>query len=513
MLSLPVAVQLRPTGASSIPQPATASAQKGVQQAFGSAPALSFAPEWNGGSFRVFSEILSARLKETTASSSSDTTDTEEAKSDAPAASPSQPVQSSLQYKPALSQPQVDQSSALPEESPREVSSLSVAVSQTFQMPAPLKNPRSGTMGDTPGSPSQLKSPGTSSAKDQPIPAAQLPREASIASATNISTPIIVQPEEAEPGTIRTGSVGTPQLQRPAALQISSARAQDPTVAPQQVSGKTDADVQAFQIDLHAGSELTKGSDSEAGGPRLQVNENVSNLGTKTSAATQAPDVSQPGRTNTSSDQSAGDKRSPAAASIQPKTQIPVEQGQPATATQAFSTGSGNQNAASGAPAQPAAVPGQFSLASTRNMDPNSAPMTSPRSAQANLPIEATRPLAPNQMTVRMEGASGQVINVRFVNQGDQVQVAVRSNDPATSAQLRQGLTSLTDDLSRIGWKADLSAASTHATTATLHDAARPETDSQGNNKGSGLDWEQDTPKKKSPGPELWEELKDLQEA
>jgi hypothetical protein len=126
-------------------------------------------------------------------------------------------------------------------------------------------------------------------------------------------------------------------------------------------------------------------------------------------------------------------------------------------------------------------------------------------------PIQSSHSTPANQMSVRVEAGSGQVINVRFLNQGGQVEVAVRSSDPTTASQLRQELTSLAGNLDRIGWKTDFTGTQLHQTSA-LHDTSGSDRNSQETLKGSNLDWGEGPPKKKSPAPEFWDELRDRQD-
>ncbi len=519
MLSLPVAVEPRLTAASPSLQPATARAQNTTQQAFSSKPTLSAAPDWNGGSFRSFGEILRARLNHASAASqsgaigvgSSDSKDTEKSNSDVRALNASQSLSISTQYKLPVSQVQVEQILAVPEPLPQQVSTSSLEASENSQLQAGIEKQSSGTNGDTPACPSQPKAPETSASKDRALPAVQAHDDAPVTSANN-NVLAIIQLQQAEPSSIRAIRIGTAQPQSIAAYQISSAATPDGAVDSHPVSGKADRDAEVFQMDLHPVPQLTGGSDSDAAAQQLQMKANAPAAATRYSAGNQGSHPAQPGITNTPTDASPASKRAPEPASIQGKSPATDEQGQPITGSQSFPIANGTQNPGTGTPAQLPGLQGQFSLPPARGTDPNNAPTTSAHLAQASAPLDAARPIAPYQMTVRMEGGSGQVINVRFVNQGDQIQVAVRSNDPSTTAQLRQGLTSLSDDLSRIGWKADLATFSTHTTTA-LHDPSSPDTNPQGKNPGSALDWDQETPKRKSPAPELWEELKDSQSA
>jgi hypothetical protein len=110
------------------------------------------------------------------------------------------------------------------------------------------------------------------------------------------------------------------------------------------------------------------------------------------------------------------------------------------------------------------------------------------------------------EMVVRFQGNAGEVVSVRLLDQRGQVQVAVRSSDPFTAAQLRQDLSSLTSSLDRIGWKAD-TAASPTAQAPGLHNPSRSDNESQTGHKGSTPAWEESPEKKKYSTSELWDKV------
>lgn len=110
---------------------------------------------------------------------------------------------------------------------------------------------------------------------------------------------------------------------------------------------------------------------------------------------------------------------------------------------------------------------------------------------------------AAREMVVRVQGSSGEVVSVRLLDQGGQVQVAVRSNDPSTASQLRQDLSSLTGTLDRIGWKAD--AAVTTSGQPLQQPMARSDAESQNGHAGSLLDWDEQPSKKRNSTAELWD--------
>ena len=66
---------------------------------------------------------------------------------------------------------------------------------------------------------------------------------------------------------------------------------------------------------------------------------------------------------------------------------------------------------------------------------------------------EMTVPSAPKtDLSVRIQGESGQIVNVRIAERAGQVQVLVRASDPATAAMLRRDLPTMRTSLEQIGW-------------------------------------------------------------
>ena len=135
-----------------------------------------------------------------------------------------------------------------------------------------------------------------------------------------------------------------------------------------------------------------------------------------------------------------------------------------------------------------------------------SAPLGSTRPGEMVEVAQSSAGSPAKEMVVRIQGDGGEVVNVRVLDQGGQVQVAVRSSDPVTAAQLRQDLSSLTSNLDRIGWKADTAAAPT-AQAPGLHDASRPDSESQSGQKGSTPGWDEGPARKKYSTSELWDEV------
>jgi hypothetical protein len=126
--------------------------------------------------------------------------------------------------------------------------------------------------------------------------------------------------------------------------------------------------------------------------------------------------------------------------------------------------------------------------------------------AQNQAPVTA----AAKEVVVRLQGQSGEAISVRLVDQGGQVQVAVRSSDPATANLLRQDLSSLTNNLDRAGWKPEVLASAPVATSfvrETSQGSGNDGQNSQGQPQGT-LDWnQQDSSRRRTTVADLWDEI------
>lgn len=117
---------------------------------------------------------------------------------------------------------------------------------------------------------------------------------------------------------------------------------------------------------------------------------------------------------------------------------------------------------------------------------------------------------AAKEVVVRLQGQSGEAISVRLVDQGGQVQVAVRSSDPATANLLRQDLSSLTNNLDRAGWKPEV-LSSTPAAASFVRETSQGSPNDGQNSQGQGqgtLDWnQQDSSRRRSTVADLWDEI------
>jgi hypothetical protein len=112
------------------------------------------------------------------------------------------------------------------------------------------------------------------------------------------------------------------------------------------------------------------------------------------------------------------------------------------------------------------------------------------------------------EVVVRLEGQSGESISVRLVDQGGQVQVAVRSSDPATATQLRQDLSSLTSNLDRAGWKPEILASAPVSTESVRETSQSSRNDGQNSQSQAAPDWnQQDSSRRRNTVSDLWDEI------
>lgn len=81
-------------------------------------------------------------------------------------------------------------------------------------------------------------------------------------------------------------------------------------------------------------------------------------------------------------------------------------------------------------------------------------------------------PQAKTDITFRLQGQSGETVSVRVSDRAGDIQIAVRSTDPATAATLRHDLPTLQSGLERAGWHMESTGASTPPA-AAMHQPGR----------------------------------------
>ena len=129
-----------------------------------------------------------------------------------------------------------------------------------------------------------------------------------------------------------------------------------------------------------------------------------------------------------------------------------------------------------------------------------------PMAAQRDSAPAATTPA--KEVVVRLQGQSGETISVRLVDQGGQVQVAVRSSDPLTATALRQDLSSLTNGLERAGWRSELVTPTVGVSEPLREPAQSSGGDAHDAPGRSALDWQSDdSSRKRANTSDIWDEI------
>jgi hypothetical protein len=134
-------------------------------------------------------------------------------------------------------------------------------------------------------------------------------------------------------------------------------------------------------------------------------------------------------------------------------------------------------------------------------------------SAKPSLPMvdQSSSPAPPvkTDFNVRLAGEEGDSVNIRVYERAGEVQLSVRSSDPAVASHLRHELPAIHATLENAGWQLDSSGADTRADRETpeqpkhSHDERR--------DQQSALNWEQQSNKKRNALDLGWSELLDRQ--
>lgn len=285
---------------------------------------------------------------------------------------------------------------------------------------------------------------------------------------------------------------------------------------PQPGAARSYSDTEAFRIDLQVDATLSHGVDLSSapdsgvklGSEPLWAAQSSATSGQK--AIENSPDAISAG--NALLQKASGQNQTPAASADGVTKSVATPQGTQQPPTQVIPNRSDQGKSSDNGPTQstdilnapiaPTATP--FHAPGRTVNEAGDLPVNTRPGEQAKL-TETSAPSPAREMVMRIQGGAGEVISVRLLDQGGQVQVAVRSSDPFTAAQLRQDLSSLTNNLDRIGWKADTTSAQMQQTPA-LHDTARQDDESQSGHKGSAPEWD-GPPKKKYSTSELWDKV------
>lgn len=174
---------------------------------------------------------------------------------------------------------------------------------------------------------------------------------------------------------------------------------------------------------------------------------------------------------------------------------------EPAPPMGVTSDGGGTKQELAGFSASPVTFPNQAKSAGSAS---DLRPVTQPMNLQDNSTngnVGATKEIA-----IRLQGESGETIDVKLVDQGGQVQLSVRSSDPATASSLRQDLSSLTSSLDKAGWKPEISVAS-GSSFEPVNQTRQTDRNSQDSSGSKQPEWQQETPSKRQSASDIWDEL------
>jgi hypothetical protein len=306
-------------------------------------------------------------------------------------------------------------------------------------------------------------------------------------------------------------SSGPPQSVGVSAVRAGSPPAQNAR-ADQAFSRASQSETEAFRIDLRPDADLIEesGSTRSASGTMASNEASRSTSASRAAATPSGENFQQVAGANAPTEQSGREQSAAAsrdrAASV-PDAESPApSRKQPAAASPDESTPSEKtlgDAAAESARASMGATPNSFDTA-VRTFGAPREPLEAIRPGETPKIAEGAAPNETKEVLVKFQGAAGDVVTVRLLDQGGQVQVAVRSTDPVAAAQLRQDLGSLTSSLERFGWKADPTTVATEQNPMT-HDAQPSHGDGEGGGNRSNPDWNEDRENKRRASSELWD--------
>lgn len=309
-------------------------------------------------------------------------------------------------------------------------------------------------------------------------PAAKTPVSGLIGVPTKAMPVRIVSPESADPQFLSFG------------LTLKPAATETEKPAPVLTLPQTPANaVQTPTEPPVANSEMAKGIAELKRAPKPSLSPNPPTTGSKGSSSNAAAPAQR------ENDEPAQDSLVPRAIKIVSGGDVPQEHGH---------TG----YSANGSEAMPELVKSEVKPANS--LSPTAAVLA----GQPDQPTLA--PANPNQLVLRIQSDSGQNISVRVQDQGGQVQVAVRSSDPATASILSQQLPVLQSNLQQAGWKSELFLPNpvVSADSLPVSSPSMAQNDAQNSNgQHSGPDWSgfDDAPKKQATIQQLWNEMLDRQ--
>lgn len=364
----------------------------------------------------------------------------------------------------------------------------------TFAIPA--AQPQAPLPTQVPSDTAQASTPPVSSVRDSSMPAA--PNVQVQTPDMRTTAPVSTAPAQTAPNASAGNGQSAPDslsfalLLHPKLAQGSTTSNQPASVAKATPDSKTA--VVPVPSDKPSGGVLQPGETTQKPLPAADATQARGAIQPAAAASTQ-----QGSDSSTAMLQSHNSQDSPSSTPARGKSQPASDTNSPAPA--------GSDLAKSVTVTNTAAVPNPAG-APVKAAQPSQVPATvQVLNAQNQLQNQAQAPAA-KEVVVRLEGQSGEAISVRLVDQGGQVQVAVRSSDPTTANLLRQDLSSLTNNLDRAGWKPEILGSTPvasfvrEASQGSGHDGQNPQ--GQGH---AALDWSQQDSSRKKSVADLWDEI------
>lgn len=304
-----------------------------------------------------------------------------------------------------------------------------------------------------------------------------------------------------------TRMTSSPQIPATVQARIAPARVSDSepdSNAPGHAT-QPETDIEAFHLNLDIAGMLAQSVAPQTNVPApnsLTPNRSSANAQVTSSAAssegTPSPNLAPPNiGTKTGETQQAAADRQVAPAQAGERDETEADASRPSGRGSTSQGSPQNLVTQIAAPGQDPAAPVLISKTHTGNSSAATAPVVIENSAPMN---------SAKEMVMRVEGGRGEVVNVRLTDQGGHIQVAVRTNDPASASLLRQDLSSLTSTLERIMWKPGIAGDAIPSHWVVAEQSSRSESgEAQRDQSGSSLDWDPESERKKYSAPELWD--------
>ena len=515
MVSSSTAVQISPNLSAVLPQSGIVATRQRTQEAAVSQQNMPAVPKLHAGSFQSFGDALDSALRHPGASGSN-TGVSRPVSSGSSAANIAAGLQAEFSLSKTTGSEESDQPSSL----------LGMSI-ETLRagMPAPeAQDPGAGmkrsAVDDESASSDPHKTPAPKSSPQIELAVPKAPYQSlpliTMGTLDNFVPAPCSEAQASESVEANTLAGNQPRSVRLTNASPAQSSAQVGNSNPQPSTPRSYGDTEAFRIDLQADTNLNHGVDLSsalASGVKLgsEPLSPAQSFGNSDQRQIQNSADAAPG--NAFREKPAGQIQASAGSADGVTKSVTTAQATQPSSRQLIPNGSEEDKSSDKVPMQGAdilsnsiAPPAMSFPAAGRIGKEGSDPAGNTRPEELAKLAETSAASPAKEMVVRFQGDAGEVISVRLLDQGGQVQVAVRSSDPFTAAQLRQDLSSLTSSLDRIGWKADAPAAQTPQT-PTLHDTSRSDSESQNGHKASTLDWDEGPAKKKYSTSELWDKV------